>query len=67
MLAEKRGHLKEKLIFVLAMINTAKKVLVTRPNTTIQIYYVSLYYKLQHVSAVQISHHKVGARYTKSL
>jgi len=68
MLAEKRVDIsKENFFFVLVMINTVKKVVITRPNTTIQIYSVSLYYTLQHVSAVLFSHHKVVAGYTKSL
>jgi hypothetical protein len=36
-----------------------KKVFIIRPNTTYRSSTIAFYYTLQHVSAVQISHHQV--------
>jgi hypothetical protein len=41
------------------------KVLIIRPNSTYRYNTTDSHYILQHVSAVQISHHKADARYTK--
>jgi hypothetical protein len=41
------------------------KVLIIRTNTTYRAGKIVFYYTLQHVLAVQISHHQVDVRYTK--
>jgi len=39
------------------------KVLIIQPNTTYRFGKIIFYYSLQHVSAVQISHHRVDVGY----
>jgi len=41
------------------------KVLIIQPNTTYRSGKIVFYHSLQHVSAVQISHHQVDVGYTK--
>ena len=41
------------------------KVLIIRPNTTYRYITIVFYFTLQHISAVEISHHQAGVGYIK--
>ena len=53
------------LLTVLIEFSSLNKVLINRPNTTYISSTIVIYYTLQHVSAVHISHHQEDVGYTE--